>query len=1249
MSDSSIKVLIVDDEASREALAEYLRRNQELMVHTAGTGEEALDLVRLLRSIGETAKVLEQGRILLRQSEALREVSSAVSVALGLRPISSALISAPELKAVADKILDELSKVVEYRKASLQLIRGDIREMVTYHGPGEEKALSWLLPRISQDSLIRRAVESRAPFVLSRTLDDPDWTVHEETADVLSWVCIPLVYGNETVGLITLDHDEPGHYTDAVKDRLTPFCSQAAIAVYHAYLLADLQRQVRGHQALNTAGADLAVAPDEGEILSVATHAAVSAINCQHCTVFQIEPKEGIPKLVVAATEGNRTWSLPKGRVFDLTGVAGHVARSAKPKLVRNASEDEHFEKGWSKPQPDPRSLVVVPIYSDKTVYGVISAEHDRIAAFDEYDQQLLETLASQIAQAVQNARHIRRLKTLNQVSHDLSIKLDAQSIYEAVVKAVVQTVSCTHCTNFVLENNRLVPHASLPQNKSAIITHTFGIGEGLAGWVAQEGKAVLVRDAKTDERFAGGATRPDVDRSIIVVPVKVGDKVIGVISADQDHVNAFDERDLQMVETLALQASAALQNASLFAESQRRVRDLEIVNRITQIINSQLDPQHLLQTIASQISEQLRCTHCTLFFPKEENGELVLAPAVTHGVRAEIMTRRFKLDEGLVGWVYQHGESLVLADVRQDSRFSPAREIRDLPRSMLVAPVKVGDQTIGVISADQDEFGWFGEYDQRLVDTLAQQAGIAIQRAEGLKLLQDVGNRIISAPSESEILQRIVSGAIELTHTTLGVIYLVSEDGLRIAQEYHHPSSFDLPAPRLDKRQGLTYQIVSRPEIITVPEIEQDERVNRDLVKLGVRSLIGVPLTLDQKVMGVLYLNDKDRHNFTETECSLLATLTSQAAIAIENAHLLERERRRADALDLLRRVSNRISASLDFYQTLALIVQGAMQLTETQSGIVRVLDETGQAIVRSLEFPEGFDHPAPRYTEKKGMTWSVISSGELVVVPDVTQDSRVNPGVVERGVKSMISLPLKLGGKVIGILGLNANEPRQFMADELSLLLTLADQAAVAIENARLYQQVNYLLDRKIRDLQAVYQVSQRLTSGIRLSEQDVLALIHEQTKPLMDTDNMYIALYDQAADVVRFPLMYVEGQATQVPSRSGGKGRTEWIIQNREPIFNKTRAESEAWYKVPGREEYIGEPFASWIGVPMMAGDKVMGVIATYHKTKDHVYTKDDLEVLALMASQAAIVLQNARMWEAMQKLSEDLSAGALLDAA
>ncbi len=1073
-------------------------------------------------------------------------------------------------------------------------------------------------PRMTGEGITRRVVSTGEVMIFPDIHQDPlvNPLIHDR---VRSMIGIPLKLERRVIGVLYLNDKNPHNFTETEVSLLSTLADQAAIAIHKARLMTDLERQVKGHRALSTLGAKLIEQLDEETILDTVARSAADTLDCTHGSVLRIEGEY----LVIKAAEGNRDWSLPKGRSFQLgQGVAGWVAKTGKPALVPNTSNEERFERGWSAPQPDPFSLVVVPILLGDQVYGVISVEHDRAAAFDEQDQRLLEMLALQTSQAVRNARLIERLKTLNQVGGKLSTQLDAESIYGAVAEAVVQTLDCTHCTVFALEHDQLVPHASHSKSGGAPVTRRFGLGEGIAGQVAQEAKPVLVRDAKRDERFVEGQTRPQAERSIIVVPVEAGDQVLGIISADQDRVNAFDERDLQMVETLALQAGTALQNARLFDESHRRVRDLEIVNRVTQIINSQLDPQHLLQAIASQIAEQLRCTHCTLFFPREENGKLVLAPVVTQGVRAEIMTRRFKLDEGLVGWVYQHGESLVLADVRQDPRFSPAREIRDLPRSMLVAPVKVGDQTIGVVSTDQDALGWFSESDRQLVDALAQQAGIAIQRAEGLKLLQDVSNQIISTSGEAEILQRIVSGAIELTHTTLGVIYLISEDEPRITGEYCYPSDFELPTLRLDKKQGLTYQILNHPEVISIPDVEQDERVNRELVRLGVRSLIGVPLTLDQKVIGVLYLNDKERHIFTETEQSLLSTLASQAAIAIKNAQLHQQERQRADALNLLWEISGRISATLDLDETLIKILEGAIQLTRTQSGIVRVLDESGQAIVRSIERPEGFDHPIPRYNEKKGMTWSVISSGELIVIPDVTQDTRVHLEVVKRGIRSMISLPIKLGDKVIGILGLNANEPRQF-EEEKSLLLTLANQAAIAVRNAKVFQETR----ERATQLAQLHEVTRAISAELTDREQ-ALRLVVENLSKMMGKASCAIRPFD--TNKMAFGERVTAGPLSDWlihPPRANG---ISWqVIDRRIPFYVEDTSMTPPDGQPAIRQEAIEKGVRAIAYLPLVSKGNSIGILYVNLATP-HRFSENEKLMLELFASQAAIAIENAELY-------------------
>jgi signal transduction histidine kinase len=235
-----------------------------------------------------------------------------------------------------------------------------------------------------------------------------------------------------------------------------------------------------------------------------------------------------------------------------------------------------------------------------------------------------------------------------------------------------------------------------------------------------------------------------------------------------------------------------------------------------------------------------------------------------------------------------------------------------------------------------------------------------------------------------------------------------------------------------------------------------------------------------------------------------------------------------------------------------------------------------------------------------------------------------------------SWLGVPIVFEGKTLGVMIVESNIPGAFDQRAATLLSAIAGQTATALERVRLDED----LARRIRDLDAVNTFGQKLSSEIQLSESEILNLIHEQASELMDTENMYIALYDRETDTVRFGLMYVDGKPTYVESRRGGKGRTEWIIRNREPILDLTKEQSQAWYKMDGRQEYIGEPFASWIGVPMIVRDQVIGVIATYNKDKDFVYDEDDLLILESMASQAASALDNARLLNQVEEQKEQL---------
>jgi signal transduction histidine kinase len=158
--------------------------------------------------------------------------------------------------------------------------------------------------------------------------------------------------------------------------------------------------------------------------------------------------------------------------------------------------------------------------------------------------------------------------------------------------------------------------------------------------------------------------------------------------------------------------------------------------------------------------------------------------------------------------------------------------------------------------------------------------------------------------------------------------------------------------------------------------------------------------------------------------------------------------------------------------------------------------------------------------------------------------------------------------------------------------------------------------------------------LTSGIRLKEAEILQVIYSQVQKLTDAQDLYIALYDEDTQVIRFALATQRGKRVEYPSRKanmGKRGKTEGIILTRKPILHKTKEEAEVWYSQPGYEEKIGLVQPSWLGVPMLVGERVLGVIAIYDMEREYAFDEQHLEVLLLMASQAAIAIQNIRLYE------------------
>jgi len=326
------------------------------------------------------------------------------------------------------------------------------------------------------------------------------------------------------------------------------------------------------------------------------------------------------------------------------------------------------------------------------------------------------------------------------------------------------------------------------------------------------------------------------------------------------------------------------------------------------------------------------------------------------------------------------------------------------------------------------------------------------------------------------------------------------------------------------------------------------------------------------------------------------------------------------APALDeLYRRVVTLVKERFGYYHAQLFLLNEEGDRLETVAGygeVGRQLSEQGHFI------PVG-----------KGVVGRTGARGEPVLSPDVSQNPEWIYHPLLPDTQGELAVPVKLRGEVLGVLDVHSDTVGALTEEDQVMLVGLAGQIASAMESARLFEQTQ----TRAEELTVLEEMGRALTT--MLDADTVFESIYHHTSRLMDTTNLYVALYDPLQDQVSFPL-YAEGERIRrAGSRPAGNGLTEYVIRSREPLLIEEN--------VPARVEelgcdLIGEPAESWLGVPMTIGEWVIGVIAVQSYTTSRAYDEHHRDLLNTIASQAAIAIENARLFDEQQQARFLLSA-------
>ncbi len=1022
-------------------------------------------------------------------------------------------------------------------------------------------------------------------------------------------------------------------------------------------------------EALARVGADLAATLDVTQVTDRVARAVVEIFGVARSAVYRLDPGSGgLVCVAEAAPKGKRPlpWigqTLPAG-----TGVSGRAMAQrrvvwcpdqlADPDLRLPAWAIERIrEDGY-------RSGTAVPLMVRGEVAGTLFLGDAPGRSLSEGDLRLLSAFADQAALAIHTAEltgrlgeRLERLRALTRLNELLVSSLDADEILGEIARAAAELMRAPLVAFW--DADEVARTLTVRAVAGELAAEPYPLrelryGEGGVGWVAERRVPLEVPGIWADERARGREWfRARGLTAGLAVPIIHQETLLGVLALLGRERFRFDADDRSLLQSFAAQAAASLRNARLYGESRTQRRRLETLVSVAQRLTRGLD----LQTVLGSVAEAAAAVfEGEAGFRLLEGGELVRAGATTGGL--EVMAReRVPLGEPVSGLVALTGEPMVIADTSADPRLPPERRARAADRSaaLLCVPIRVGSRVLGTLAIYRERGHVFDAEALALATALSDQVGVAIdnarlfdeseRRRREAERLAEVG-RLLAETLDAELVgQRIADSARELLAAQAAAVYRLepgAEDlvGLAVSGDATLAIPRDLVLPKGIGVAGLAVRLarpVSTRDVLADPQVELTAEVRAGIEQGSYRSVLGVPLAIEGRVVGALAVGDRPGRAFSESDVRLAQALAAQAALALKSARQYEEAERHRREAEILADLLADINASRDLDDMLPRVGAGARELCRSDLAGVALREPASDAVVFSHWPGARLDYGRIRVEPGKGVGGMVLATGRPFRTDCYAEDSRITPDYREiaaaEGIVAAMAVPITGKGRVEGLLYVHNRSPRPFTDPDEAILLRLADHAARAIGSARLNEEIR----TRQGQLEALLEASREL-SRIQPVE-SLLGRITELCGRLLDSASVGIRLVEGDH------LVMGEGtaEARQVmvtPRLKVGQSLSGIVAATREPLVVDDIG-SDPRVEPVHREAAVRFGYSRWLGVPLKAGERVLGVLSV-RRGGNRSFTDQDLAVATAFASQAAAALENARLYREAQEAYASLAA-------
>ena len=832
----------------------------------------------------------------------------------------------------------------------------------------------------------------------------------------------------------------------------------------------------------------------------------------------------------------------------------------------------------------DARTVLAVPMLKDAELIGAIVIYRQEVRPFTDKQIELVKNFASQAVIAIENTRLLNELR---QRTDDLSESLeqqtatsevlkvissstgDLQPIFQAMLENATRLCAAKFGLLYLRENDAFCMVAHLGTDP-AYLKHLplgpFRPGpETLLAQVERAEQVVQIEDLRNTRGYAQrvpimvAAAELGGVRTFLGVPMIKDGALAGAILLYRQEVRPFTEKQIELVKNFAAQAVIAIENTRLLNELRESLQQQTATADVLKVISrSAFNLQTVLDTLVESAVHLCEADSGILRTREGDIYPVAATCRLTEQQRDRFTQYSTNPDRGsLFGRAILGGRTIHVSDVLADPEYDRSRQ-RDpvTVRAGLAVPMMREGTVVGVVTLQRKEPRPFSDSQIQLVTTFADQAVIAIENVRLFDEVQartrelseslqqqtataDVLKVISSSPGDLEpVFQAMLEKATQLCEAKFGVMFRFANGVFRATSWLGNPPAHIIEQPHVvsENPHNLLTCIVTTKQPVYSSDltrerayIEGNPRIVALVETAGARSLLVVPMVKKEELIGAIAIYWQEARLFTEKQMELISNFAAQAVIAIDNTRLLSELReslqQQTATADVLKVISR---STFDLQTVLNTLAESAARLCEAdQSYLLRPVGDN-YVWAASHGFSQGtieFRKSRPLAPDRGTIAGRAVVEGKIVHIPDVLEDAEYKNWDRQKaeGFRTLLGVPLLREGVPMGVFGLTRLDPKPFTDKQIELATTFADQAAIAIENVRLFESVEARTRELAKSLEELRTTQDRLvqTQKLALLGQLTAGIAHEIKNPLNFVNNfsgISTELIDELQDTLK-----------------------------------------------------------------------------------------------------------------------------------